>query len=572
MSETQPTSVTAAARRTPAGVPRRRRRWPWLVVALGTLGAGYAAVAVGTGGKTPSDTVISGVDIGGLSREEAIATLSDALAAKAAASVPVVFGDKTVQLDPKAAGLALDYEHSVKGLTGVTFNPVDLVAKIRGSVDREATRTIDDDVLRAALAKLAVEVDRRPTDAAISFADGELKIVPGIDGVDVDVAATGDAVAEAWLRAARVQGVTSAVEPEVTDDEVASVKEDVADKVLAGPITLEVDGKEFDVPVRPLTAAVSFPVTDGRPVAAYDTTKIVAAVRDAGREAGVLRPGKDARVVSSGGSFRVLPSQDGVDVDGPSAVAGVKAAIAAEDRSATVTSKVAPAAFTTAEAKETMPTGVISTFSTQFPYSPDRTHNIKLAARALNEVYVAPGEQFSLNGRLGQRTPEKGYRGAPVIYNGRLTKDYGGGISQVSTTLFNAVFFSGAQIDEFHPHSFYISRYPMGREATISWPNVDQKFTNTTKGGIVIRTAVDSNSITVTFYGKKTWDIEATLGPRVNITQPKTIHDDGPDCVPQSPGEGFDVTVGRIFKKAGKVVDTSYFTTHYIPEDLVICG
>lgn len=101
---------------------------------------------------------------------------------------------------------------------------------------------------------------------------------------------------------------------------------------------------------------------------------------------------------------------------------------------------------------------------------------------------------------------------------------------------------------------------------------MSQKFTNTTNGGIIIRTTVDSNSITVTFYGKKTWDIEATLGPRENITQPRTIHDDSEGCVPQSPGEGFDVTVGRVFKKSGKVVDTTYFTTRYIPEDQVVCA
>ncbi|MCB1299764.1 MAG: VanW family protein, partial [Tetrasphaera sp.] len=144
------------------------------------------------------------------------------------------------------------------------------------------------------------------------------------------------------------------------------------------------------------------------------------------------------------------------------------------------------------------------TFTTHFPYAPDRTHNITLAAKRLNGAYVAPGETFSLNAWLGQRTPEKGYRGAPVIYNGRLTKDYGGGISQVSTTLFNAIFFSGAQIDQYTPHSFYISRYPEGREATISWPNVDNRFTNTTKGGILIQASVGPDSITVTFKGKKT--------------------------------------------------------------------
>ena len=80
-----------------------------------------------------------------------------------------------------------------------------------------------------------------------------------------------------------------------------------------------------------------------------------------------------------------------------------------------------------------------------------------IAARTLNGAYVAPGESFSLNQRLGQRTAAKGYNEAPVIINGRLTKDYGGGISQVSTTLFNAVFFSGAKIEEHHPQLLHLA-------------------------------------------------------------------------------------------------------------------
>ncbi|MEI2776912.1 MAG: VanW family protein [Tetrasphaera sp.] len=445
------------------------------MAASGVLVVGaYGAVALIAAGKTPSDATISGVQVGGLDRDDAVATLTEGLSSRAAAPLPIAFGDKSVDLDPRAAGLAVDYAGSIDGLTEVSFNPADLIAKLRGSVDREATLLVKAGALRPYLEKLTAPVESEPKDATIAFAKGELDVTTGVNGVEVDLGETEKAVIAGWLRAPRVQGVTRSIRPEVSDDEVAAVKEEVADKVLAGPITLEVDGTEFDVLERPIADAISFPVSEGRPQAAYDTKKLVAAVRAAGREAGALRAPKDARVTSSAGSFKVVPSQDGTDVDGSAAVAAIKEAIGREGRSAQLTSTAAAAEFTTAEAKATMPTGVISTFTTQFPYSPDRTHNITLAARALNGVYIAPGEQFSLNGTLGERTPEKRYRGAPVIYDGRLTKDYGGGISQVSTTLFNAVFFSGARIDEFLPHSFYISRYPMGREATVSWPNVPE--------------------------------------------------------------------------------------------------
>ena len=213
----------------------------------------------------------------------------------------------------------------------------------------------------------------------------------------------------------------------------------------------------------------------------------------------------------------------------------------------------------------------VSTFTTQFPYNPPRTNNMKIAAAALNGTIVRPGAGFSLNGMLGERTPAKGYLQAPVIYAGRLEQAYGGGVSQVSTTLFNAVFFSGVRIEQHTPHSFYISRYPEGREATLSWPAVDQKWTNDSGFAILINSYLKGSDITVTFFGTKKWDMEAVKGPRRNVVQPKNIVDDRPGCVPQSPNPGFDVTVTRIFKKNGAQVKTVPFNTHYIPEDNVRC-
>ena len=82
---------------------------------------------------------------------------------------------------------------------------------------------------------------------------------------------------------------------------------------------------------------------------------------------------------------------------------------------------------------------------------------------------------------------------------------------------------------------------------------------------------MSGSAVTVTFYGTKVWDVAASEGERRNVVQPKTIVDDSKGCVTQSPSPGFDVTVSRIFKKAGKTVKTSQFNTHYIPEDKVTC-
>ena len=213
--------------------------------------------------------------------------------------------------------------------------------------------------------------------------------------------------------------------------------------------------------------------------------------------------------------------------------------------------------FTTDIAKKTLPKEKISSFTTYFQPGQPRVHNIKLASRVINGTYVPPGEQFSMNAVLGQRTAAKGYVEAGIIRNGRAAESVGGGISQVSTTIFNASFFAGVELDAWTPHYYYISRYPEGREATISWPDLHNKFTNTTDGGILIQVATTDTSITVSYWGTKKYDVTATKSARYDIVQPKKYDDDGPDCLNQSPVVGFKVDIGRIFKQGGKVVKTA---------------
>jgi vancomycin resistance protein YoaR len=113
---------------------------------------------------------------------------------------------------------------------------------------------------------------------------------------------------------------------------------------------------------------------------------------------------------------------------------------------------------------------------------------------------VAPGETFSLNDFVGPRTTAKGFAEAGVIYNGRFTTDVGGGVSQFTTTLFNTAFFAGLDFVEYQAHTIYISRYPYGREATLSHPKPDLKFTNTTPFGILLWPTYTDTSVTVTMY------------------------------------------------------------------------
>ncbi|TQJ49686.1 VanW family protein [Phycicoccus sp. SLBN-51] len=543
-----------------------------LVIALAVLAAAYIGLAAFLGRHVPANASVAGIPIGGKSPADAEATLKRQLASQASAPVRLSVAGRTVDVDPSAAGLSLDLDETLQGLSGFSLKPADVWNHLNGGDDEPLRTDVDRDRLRAVLAETAKGVDKGAQEGAIAFPGGAVKVVNPVTGMSLDVEKTADVVAAAWPTTTPVKAVVNTVPPKTSADEVQRARTEFADKAMAGPVRVSVGSTTVALEPAEFAPAVTMRAgDDGSLTPAYDSKKLLAAVRAAAAEKGLEPKAEDASFRLQGGKAVLVPAKTGLQIDEKSLVDGFGPALTSSSRTVKPKTTVVQPDLTTEKARKIAPREVISTFTTQFPFNPPRTENITLAARTLNGTFVAPGKTFSLNGLLGQRTGGKGYNEAPVIVNGRLTKDFGGGISQLSTTLFNAIFFSGARIEEHHPHSFYIARYPEGREATISWPDVDNRFTNDTAGGILIEAYVSGNSVTVTFHGIKTWDIKADKGPRRNVVKPKKIVDDRPTCVPQSPTPGFDVTVTRIFTRAGKEVKRSTFDTHYIPEDDVTC-
>lgn len=130
----------------------------------------------------------------------------------------------------------------------------------------------------------------------------------------------------------------------------------------------------------------------------------------------------------------------------------------------------------------------------------ERSHNISLAAEAINNYVVFPGEKFSFNKVVGKRTKEKGYERAPVIVKGELAEDIGGGICQVSSTLYNAVDLKGLQITERYSHSRSVPYVPPGRDATVSWYGPDFVFKNNYNQPILIRASTKEGKMEISIY------------------------------------------------------------------------
>ncbi len=121
-------------------------------------------------------------------------------------------------------------------------------------------------------------------------------------------------------------------------------------------------------------------------------------------------------------------------------------------------------------------TGTVGGYETFYGGDPNRIHNVQLVAHLVDGKLIAPGATFSFNGATGERSAEKGFLEAPVIINGELQTGLGGGVCQVSTTVFNAAYEAGLPITARTNHALYISHYPLGRDATVNYPDIDLKF------------------------------------------------------------------------------------------------
>lgn len=544
-----------------------------MVVSLVVLVGIYVGVASFVSRQVSPNARVDGIAIGGMSPSQATATLERALATTTSRPVLLRTPSRTIKIEPATAGLELDLEATLSDLSGFTLNPVRLWAHLAGAQSEPVKIRVDRGKLTAAVTKAARGVDSRVREGSVKFNEGKAIVVGPVAGRELRVQQTTDAVASAWPHRQVVEAAIKVTPPKLPADEVRRASKEFAIPAMSAPVSVVLDSPTADtITVQPglYGPALSMaPDASGTLRPRIDAEKLVAAIREAGP--GITDIPVDATVVMVAGKPSVVPAVAGRRIDVPSVSAPFMAALTSPDRIAKITTVSVPPKVTTVMAQRWRVRGEMSTFTTQFPANPPRTNNIKIAIARLNDTVVPPGGQFSLNETLGQRTAAKGYQQAPVIYSGRLVSDYGGGVSQVSTTTYNAAFFAGIRIDQHTPHSFYIARYPEGREATVSWPDVDQKWTNDTGEMIVIKARVSGSEVTVSLLGTKRWDIEAVKGARRNVVKPKSIVDKRAGCVPQSANVGFDVTVAQIFKKDGATVKTLKNSTHYIPEDKVVC-
>jgi vancomycin resistance protein YoaR len=441
---------------------------------------------------------------------------------------------------------------------------------------------VDDERLDRALARFATRVARPAVEGRVTFRRSGPRAVYPEDGVQLDVEGSAEAVVAAYPVAdprTVVPLPTRALSPTVSRAEVSRAITEFADPAMSAPVVFVIGGEDAVLRPRDYARTLSLRPEGPRLVPHVDDAALLRVLRPAMRT--VASAAQDASVRIVAGRPRVIPAKTGVRFD-PDRVTGrfLDLVVAeGDDRRARLGTVTARPGFTTADARKLGVRQVVSEFTTYYPHADYRNVNIGRAAELIDGTLLAPGETFSLNGTVGERTAANGFTEGFVISNGIFKEDLGGGVSQVATTTFNAMFFAGLEDVEHKPHSFYIDRYPVGREATVAWPAVDLRFRNDTPYGVLVQawrtpsTPSSQGAVTVRMWSTKVWDVEATTSDRYAFTSPVTRRIPGGDCVPNEGYGGFDVDVNRLFSRPGSatVERRERFHTSYIPSDTVIC-
>lgn len=551
----------------------RRAVRPTLVtlLVLGLVVGVYVGAAALLADRVPFNTTIGGVDVGGLTSAEAAQRVTDEYADRAVEPVDVTVGPSSATLDPAAAGLAPDPATTVASVTGFSLAPADMWRHVVGAGRLPVDVAVDSEALEAALSDLAAQVDQAPVEGDVVLSGGVAAAVTPAPGRELRTAAAADALREQWLTDERpVQLPSTEITPEVDQAAVDAALAE-ATQVLAEDLTVVVAERRVVVPPQLFGDGLGYePDGDGglRLVGDGEALRGILLSRDPDVE----RAPVDASVTIRNGAPVVVPGADGVAID-TEELAEEAAAAALGDRVAELEAALAEPEVTTADVEALGIVELVSEFATPYPSNAARTENLRVATATINGTIVRPGEEFSLNAALGERTLEKGYRPAGVISNGRYSEGVGGGVSQVSTTLYNAAFFAGLEDVEHKPHSFYISRYPEGREATLNWdPPVEMIFRNNTPHGVLIESFLADGQVHVRMWSTTYWEVEESTSGRSNIRQPETVYDTSPDCESQAPSIGFDVTVTRVLKRNGQEVERESDTWAYSAADRIICG
>jgi vancomycin resistance protein YoaR len=500
----------------------------WSRIALLALVAAALALVLpfffaGSPDRLASGTRIAGIDVGGLTTKDAERLLAGRAARLANVPVTFIAGSKRFRLTAAQLGVSIDWRHAVETARdqgggfgpirgyrrlSLEFFPENVVPPIRARQDG----------LDYELDLISASIGSAPREARLVRHGLHISIAAGSAGRVLDKQTARQQIVDALASFSRAP-VTLPVRVQTPAKTVQSLTQAQrrAATIVSAPVTLVAGKTRYRVPRWRLATLLDLSTLRFSGTAA-DTyfAHLQRVVDDAPQDA--------AFAVGAGGKVRVVPGKAGLSLDVARSAAVVLAAAERRvNRVARLVLTTTPPTRTTADAEAMGITGIVGSYETVYGGDPNRIHNVQLVAHLVDDKLIAPGETFSFNGTTGERSAAKGFLEAPVIVNGEVQTGLGGGVCQVSTTVFNAAYEAGLRITARTNHALYISHYPLGRDATVDYPDVDLKFVNDTPHWLLLRTYVNPSSLSVVLYGTPQHRRVETLAQPLRVVSPPPV-------------------------------------------------
>ena len=418
-----------------------------LLLILFIIFGSFAIYNINNTDKIANEVSIYGIDVSGKTKAEALIAVSEKFDSIKGTDIKLISKDYETAINPSEINLnfdinsAINYAFSI-GKSGKLFKDnFDVFNTMINSINITPTYSLDDKALTSTLDNFSKDLPNAVVESSYYIENSNLIITKGKEGSIVDSSKT-----------------TS----------------DIKSKI-----------KDFSY----LTSPVEISVINQKPKE-IDINKIYEEVH---------KEAKDAYYTTN--PYAVYPSENGIDFK--ISLAEAKEKVAKADKECKIPLKtVYPKVKTNDIGKKAFP-NLLGEFSTHYVNNPSRTTNLKLAAKKINGTVLLPGETFSYNKVVGERTIAAGYKNAAIYQNGEVVDGLGGGICQISTTLFNAALFANLDIVELHNHQFVPSYVGAGRDATVVYGSKDFKFKNSRKYAIKIECSVSGGVAKFKIYGLK---------------------------------------------------------------------
>lgn len=500
-------TLARMSHRAPIGSQRRRPTRAQVAIAtlLGIAIATFAAVTerIVYDEKVLPGITVAGIDAAGMTERQLTQRL-DALAAQLENRVfRATVGATKLTAPASELGYEVDVEATVRAarIAGRTGNPISAAL---GFVTRRISdesvglrHTTDEKSLDRTAQRWSTEVNTKVRNASIEIVSGAVRIVEPAAATGISVADVRSALDKASSTLDLQPKITlrqTTVQPTIDRAQAEAVAAD-ARRTLAGQYNVRSGSDSFVIPGAQLASSLEAVVEGNKLRLAINDERFRIALGPSLQT--LAEPPVDARFrINRDDTVSIIDGKNGRGPDLRKVAAAILAGIQDIDAPSVT---VAPM-HDTAWAQSLGITKKITSFTSHHPCCAPRVTNIQVAAKTMNGTVVEPGRVFSLNDVVGPRTEARGFVSAPVFY-GEFTEDFGGGVSQLATTTYNAAFWAGFEIVTHKPHTIYFDRYPMGREATVNYPSLDLKWRNDSRHGVLVTTSFSNTGITVSLYG-----------------------------------------------------------------------